>query len=125
METVRKNKVFLIDTLSTDASVVLQHVQSDSIITRRDYNNLNQPNHTQEKIIINLLDTVMNRGDETCQKFLKLLEKKELQENFPQLKKLFTPDQTSAERESMTLLPRQHRQSTSTLRATLEIRLFF
>ncbi|XP_017346711.1 uncharacterized protein LOC108278075 isoform X1 [Ictalurus punctatus] len=111
METVRKNKVFLIDTLSTDASVVLQHVQSDSIITRRDYNNLNQPNHTQEKIIINLLDTVMNRGDETCQKFLKLLEKKELQENFPQLKKLFTPDQTSAERERGPDMPHVKKQS--------------
>ncbi|KAF4086501.1 hypothetical protein AMELA_G00107220 [Ameiurus melas] len=99
METVRKNKVFLIDTLSTDAIFVLQHVQSNSIINQRDYNKLNQPNHTQEMIIINLLDTVMGRGDETCQKLLKLLEKKELQENFPQLKNLFTPDQISAERE--------------------------
>ncbi|MCJ8740479.1 hypothetical protein PDJAM_G00059440, partial [Pangasius djambal] len=55
METVRENKVFLIDTLSADASIVLQHVQNDNIITRRDYNNLNQPNHTPEEIIVNLL----------------------------------------------------------------------
>lgn len=96
METVRKNKVFLIDTLSADANIVLQHVQNEKIITRRDYNNLNQPNYTQEKIIISLLDNVTNKGDETCHKFLKLLEKEELQENFPQLKTLFTPDQTSS-----------------------------
>ncbi|MCI4386250.1 hypothetical protein PGIGA_G00060110 [Pangasianodon gigas] len=95
METVRQNKVFLIDTLSADASIVLQHVQNDNVITRRDYNNLNQPNHTQEQIIIKLLDNVTNKGNEACHKFLKLLEKEELQEIFPQLKELFTPDQTS------------------------------
>ncbi|KAF4086517.1 hypothetical protein AMELA_G00107210 [Ameiurus melas] len=100
METVRKNKVSLINTLSTDASFVLQHVQSNSIINQRDYNKLNQPNHTQEMIIINLLDTVMGRGDETCQKLLKLLEKEELQKNFPQLKNLFTPDQRSHDQRS-------------------------
>ncbi|KAF5880188.1 caspase-8-like, partial [Clarias magur] len=99
METVRKNKTFLIDTLSTDASIVLQHVQSDDIILQRDYKNLNHPNYTDEKIIINLLDTVMGRGDETCRKFLKVLEKQELQEIFPQLKHHFTPEQASAERQ--------------------------
>ncbi|XP_046718652.1 caspase-8-like [Silurus meridionalis] len=99
MEMLRKNKVFLIDTLSTDSSIVLQHVQSDNIITKRDYNNLNQPNYTGEKIIINLLDNVMGKGDETCRKLLKLLEKEDLQEIFPQLKELSitqqTPQQTS------------------------------
>ncbi|KAG7321514.1 hypothetical protein KOW79_014372 [Hemibagrus wyckioides] len=91
MESLRKNKVFLIETLSGDASICLQYVQNDNIITKRDYNNLNQPNHTEEKIIINLLDNLTNKGDETCRKFLKLLEKDEFQEIFPQLKKLFTP----------------------------------
>ncbi|KAF5880187.1 caspase-8-like [Clarias magur] len=100
METVRKNKTFLIDTLSTDASIVLQHVQSDDIILQRDYKNLNHPNYTDEKIIINLLDTVMGRGDETCRKFLKVLEKQELQEIFPQLKNHFTPETSHERRES-------------------------
>ncbi|KAF7700468.1 apoptosis-associated speck-like protein containing a CARD [Silurus meridionalis] len=102
MEMLRKNKVFLIDTLSTDSIIVLQHVQNDNIITKRDYNNLNQPKDTGEKIIINLLDNVMGKGEETCQKLLKMLEKKELQEIFPQLKELSitqqTPQQTSEER---------------------------
>ncbi|KAK3531047.1 hypothetical protein QTP70_008767 [Hemibagrus guttatus] len=100
MESVRKNKVFLIKTLSSDASMCLQYVQNDNIISKRDYNNLNQPNHTQEKIIINLLDNLTNKGDETCRKFLKLLEKEGFQDIFPQLKELFTPDPTSAEREN-------------------------
>ncbi|MCJ8740457.1 hypothetical protein PDJAM_G00059430 [Pangasius djambal] len=100
METVKNNKVFLIETLSADASIILQHVQNDNIITRRDYNNLNQTNHTQEQIIIKLLDNVMYKGNEVCHKFLKMLEKEELQEIFPRLKELFTPDKTSAERES-------------------------
>ncbi|XP_034166789.2 caspase-8 [Pangasianodon hypophthalmus] len=100
METVRKNKVFLIDTLSADASIVLQHVQNDNIITRRDYNNLNQPNHTHEQIIIKLLDNVTNKGNDACHKFLQMLEKEELQEIFPRLKELFTPDHTSHDPES-------------------------
>ncbi|KAM9468611.1 caspase-8-like [Clarias gariepinus] len=98
METVRKNKPFLINTLSTDASTVLQHVQSDDVILQRDYDDLKQPNHTGRTIITNLLDILMRRGDETCRKFLKVLEKKELQDNFPQLKDLFTPEQPSHER---------------------------
>ncbi|XP_047676959.1 caspase-8-like isoform X2 [Tachysurus fulvidraco] len=96
MESVRKNKVFLIDTLSADASICLQHAESKEIITRRDYKNLNHPNHTQEKIIINLLDILTNKGDEVCRKFLKLLEEEEVQKDFPQLKKLFTPDSKTA-----------------------------
>ncbi|KAI5099418.1 caspase-8-like [Silurus meridionalis] len=99
MEMLRKNKVFLIDTLSTDSSIVLQHVQKDEIITKRDYNNLKHPNYTGEKIIIDLLDNVMGKGDETCQKLLKLLGKEDFQEIFPQLKKFSitqqTPQQTS------------------------------
>lgn len=47
----------------------------------------------------------MNKGDETCCKFLKLLEKKDLQETFPELKKLFTAKQTSAEREGESFIP--------------------
>ncbi|XP_053095675.1 uncharacterized protein LOC113524415 isoform X2 [Pangasianodon hypophthalmus] len=99
VETVHNNKVFLIDTL-TDASIVLQHVQNDNIITTRDYNNLNQPNHTHEQIIIKLLDNVTNKGNDACHKFLRLLEKKELQETFPRLKELFTPDHTSHDQTS-------------------------
>ncbi|KAB5550732.1 hypothetical protein PHYPO_G00057270 [Pangasianodon hypophthalmus] len=101
METLIKNKIFLLNTLSTDASIVLQYVLKDNIITSREYNNLNQPKYTQEQTIINLLDNVMSKGDEACHKFLKLLQREDLQETFPQLKKLFTPDETSQKKESI------------------------
>ncbi|KAK2831870.1 hypothetical protein Q7C36_016956 [Tachysurus vachellii] len=96
---------FVTLTVSSSFSLVYKHteeswracyVQSKEIITMRDYKNLNHPNHTQEKIIINLLDILTNKGDETCRKFLKLLEEEEVQKDFPQLKKLFTPDSKTA-----------------------------
>ncbi|MCI4386252.1 hypothetical protein PGIGA_G00060150 [Pangasianodon gigas] len=95
METLHKKKSFLLNTLSTDASIILQYVLKDNIITSHDYDNLNQPKYAQERIIINLLDNVMSKGDEACHKFLKLLQREDLQETFPQLKKLFIPDETS------------------------------
>ncbi|XP_036425750.1 caspase-8-like isoform X2 [Colossoma macropomum] len=93
MQTLRDKKVFFIDTLSADASFVLQHAEQNKIITKREYNNLNHPNHTQENIIINLLDKVMNKGDETCLRFLQLLQHEQLQDNFPGLKGHFRPPQ--------------------------------
>ncbi|XP_062852912.1 caspase-8-like [Trichomycterus rosablanca] len=91
MESLRKNKVFLIDTLSTDASIILNFAQQENILTRREYNNLNHLNHTREYIVTNLLDKVMNKGNETCLRFENLLQCQDLQENFPQLRKLFLP----------------------------------
>ncbi|KAL7890636.1 hypothetical protein AOLI_G00001120 [Acnodon oligacanthus] len=91
MQTLLERKTFFIDTLSADASFVLQHAEQSKIITQREYNNLNHPNHTQENIIINLLDKVMHKGDETCLRFLQLLQHEQLQENFPGLKGHFRP----------------------------------
>uniref|UniRef100_A0A3B4BUX1 Caspase-8 n=3 Tax=Pygocentrus nattereri TaxID=42514 RepID=A0A3B4BUX1_PYGNA len=93
MQTLLESKTFFIDTLSADASFVLQHAEQSKIITKREYSNLNHPNHTQENIIINLLDKVMNKGDDTCRRFLQLLQDNELQENFPGLKEHFRPPQ--------------------------------
>ncbi|XP_066521308.1 caspase-8-like [Hoplias malabaricus] len=91
MQTLRDQKVFFIDTLSADAKFVLQHVQEKQIITKREYNNLNHDNYTNEKIVTDLIDKVMNKGNETCLKFLQLLQNEQLQESFPALKKHFTP----------------------------------
>lgn len=107
MEIVRKNKVSLISTLSADASFILQYVQQDKIITKREYNNLNHSNHTQEKIVTNLLDTVMNKGDATCGKFWALLQQEDVQENFPNLKEHFFPASTS-HNNGMRTWPRSH-----------------
>lgn len=89
MQTLCEKKVFIISTLSADPDCILQHVQQDKIITNRDYKNLNHSNHTKEKIVTNLLDTVMNKGDAMCHKFVDLLQQEEIQDTFPQLKELF------------------------------------
>ncbi|KAK3575150.1 hypothetical protein QTP86_020948 [Hemibagrus guttatus] len=95
MQTLLEKKVFLISTLSADPDFILQHVEQDKIITRRDYRNLNHSNHTQEKIVTNLLDTVMNKGDAMCHKFVDLLQQEEVQDTFPVLKELFNCAPTS------------------------------
>lgn len=89
METILVKKVFLIDTLSADADFVLQHVQQENIITKREYNNLNHSNHTRERIVTNLLDKVMNKGDAMCRKFVDLLQREEIQTTFPELQQHF------------------------------------
>uniref|UniRef100_A0A3B1K1B8 Caspase-8 n=1 Tax=Astyanax mexicanus TaxID=7994 RepID=A0A3B1K1B8_ASTMX len=91
METLRGNKVFLIDTLSVDSERLLQFAEQNGIITGREYNNLNHTSHTDEKKITNLLDRVRGKGKETSDKFVELLKNEDLQETFPNLKKLFTP----------------------------------
>ncbi|XP_076848741.1 caspase 20, apoptosis-related cysteine peptidase isoform X2 [Brachyhypopomus gauderio] len=91
METLREKKLFFIDILSADASIVLQYAEQHGIITIREYRSLHHPNHTQENIIINFLDKLINKGEETCCSFLQLLLNKELQETFPQLQELFNP----------------------------------
>ncbi|XP_049335741.1 caspase-7 [Astyanax mexicanus] len=91
METLRGNKVFLIDTLSVDSERLLQFAEQNEIITDRDYRNLNHPNHTDEKKITNLLDMVRGKGEETSDKFVELLKNKDVQKTFPNLKKRFTP----------------------------------
>ncbi|KAG9277634.1 caspase-8-like [Astyanax mexicanus] len=91
METLRKKKVFLIDTLSADSSYVLQFAQQNKIITDREYRNLKHPNYTQEKIVTELLDTVRGKGEGKCLDFLDLLKCEQLQETFPELKEHFSP----------------------------------
>ncbi|KAM9482864.1 caspase 20, apoptosis-related cysteine peptidase [Clarias gariepinus] len=101
MQTLRKNKVDLISALTTDASYILQYVQQNEIITKREYSNLNHPNHTPENIVINLLDKVMNKGDTTCQKFVDLLKQKDIQETFPGLQEVFKPVATSHNQDNL------------------------
>lgn len=91
MEFLKKNKVFLIDTLSANYELILQYAQQESIITPRDYNNLKNPHHTTSSIVTNLLDKVMTKGIETCLRFEELLQRKDLQDEFPNLKQLYLP----------------------------------
>lgn len=80
-----RNKVFLIDTLTVEADFILQNVQQAKLITPRDYRNLSDIPE-REKKIINLLDKLMGKGEETCRQFIDLLKQDCILENFPTLK---------------------------------------
>ncbi|NP_001129724.2 caspase 20, apoptosis-related cysteine peptidase isoform X1 [Danio rerio] len=81
---ILQHKVFLIDTLSVEASFILQNVQQAKLITQRDYNNLSDVSERETKII-KLLDKLIGRGEETCQEFIDLLRQDCVLENFPVL----------------------------------------
>ncbi|XP_030636228.1 NACHT, LRR and PYD domains-containing protein 12-like [Chanos chanos] len=89
MQTLREKKTTLTQILSADISFVLQHVQEKQLITDREYTNLNVPSHSREQISVNLLDILMNKGEETCQKFISLLKEPVIVNQFPRLKDLF------------------------------------
>ncbi|XP_016107213.1 caspase 20, apoptosis-related cysteine peptidase [Sinocyclocheilus grahami] len=80
-----QNKVFLLETLSVEAEIILQHVQQAEIITKRDYMNLSDVPQ-REKRVINLLDKLMGKGEEACRRFIELLRQDSILEMFPELK---------------------------------------
>lgn len=83
METLCKNKSFLVCTLSTDTDIVLCQLLIDHIISSHDSLELNELKLTQKELITKLLSIVMHKGDEMCHTFLKLLQQEDLQEIFP------------------------------------------
>nr|XP_009300531.1 caspase-8-like [Danio rerio] len=85
VDKICENKIFLLETLSVDANFILQHVQQAKLITLRDYNNLSDFPQRETKII-NLLDKLMGKGEETCHQFIALLRQDCVLENFPMLK---------------------------------------
>ncbi|XP_030641408.1 NLR family CARD domain-containing protein 3-like [Chanos chanos] len=89
MQTLREKKTTLTQILSADISFVLQYVQQEQLITDREYKNLNVPSHSNEQISINLLDKLMDKGEETCQKFISLMKEPNIVATFPKLKDLF------------------------------------
>ena len=81
------NKVKLVEWLSADLHI-LQHAHSDGVIDTRVYRNLTTtPQVTPEGVCIKLIDTITGGGEETSCQFLKLLEKPEILNTYPQLKK--------------------------------------
>ncbi|KAJ8389787.1 hypothetical protein AAFF_G00114930 [Aldrovandia affinis] len=85
---IRKRKVALTETLTSDPDYILQHAQQGALITRREYNNIRSGRRSGEGAVIDLLDKVMGKGEDTCHRFMALLQKPEVQETFPPLKKL-------------------------------------
>ncbi|KAG5267697.1 hypothetical protein AALO_G00224640 [Alosa alosa] len=93
MDSIRSKKTTLIDILSTDASFILQHVQRENLITGREYKNLYSMSQNGEKTTIELLDKMMNKGDDHCKRFISMLRESEIVGTFPALKELLNPQE--------------------------------
>ena len=84
MKILVSNKVKLVKWLSTDRYII-QHAHSDEVIDDRVYRRLKNTAQPEDACI-DLIDTVINRGEGTSTQFLKLLKKTEILVTYPQLK---------------------------------------
>ncbi|XP_005804657.1 caspase-8-like isoform X1 [Xiphophorus maculatus] len=88
-ETLKRNKTKLIDVFCIDYPFILNKVQENKLVTSREYTNLKSIN--KEHVaghVIELVDKIMNKGEETCQNFLELLQTDDIVETFPDLKSM-------------------------------------
>ncbi|XP_066544412.1 caspase-8 [Amia ocellicauda] len=91
MDNIKQRKVFLLEVLSCDSDYILQHVQQAKIITNREYNNIKSSPNNNEKKMIDLLDLIIFKGNESCLDFLQLLDKEDIKDTFPKLRKSAQP----------------------------------
>uniref|UniRef100_A0A146MYF7 Caspase-8 n=1 Tax=Fundulus heteroclitus TaxID=8078 RepID=A0A146MYF7_FUNHE len=74
-DALRRNKTKLLDVLCGDRILILQKVHEENLITRREYNGLKGINkENDEGHVVELVDKIMNKGEETCQLFINLLQ---------------------------------------------------
>ncbi|XP_073347631.1 caspase-8-like [Pagrus major] len=87
---IRGNKTAILEILSTDYSLILNKVDEKKLITTREYNNLKSVNRENEEgHVVRLVDKIMGKGEDTCKKFLDLLQTdEEIKGTYPELKKL-------------------------------------
>lgn len=72
---IRSNKTSIQKILCSDHRLILNKVYEKKLITEREYNNLKGIyKENVEGHIVELVDKLMDKGDETCQQFLNLLE---------------------------------------------------
>ena len=82
MDILVANKMELIEWLSGNL-LILQHAQADRVINQRFYKQL--INLQPEAACIKLIDTMLDGGEGTSSKFLKLLKKTKILDIYPQL----------------------------------------
>ena len=87
-DTLRRNKTDIQTALCGDFRLILNKVQEKNLITDRDYHNLKSINKEDvEGHVVELVDKIMNKGEETCQDFLSLLQTDEdIKDTLPVLK---------------------------------------
>ncbi|XP_047224035.1 caspase-8-like [Girardinichthys multiradiatus] len=88
-ETLKRNKTKIQEVLCGDYRFILNKVQEKELITSREYNNLKNINKEDvEGHVVELVDKMMNKGEETCQHFLDLLQTDEVTGTYPDLKNI-------------------------------------
>ncbi|XP_030606980.1 caspase-8-like [Archocentrus centrarchus] len=92
-DALRNNKTAIHGILSgdkTDYRLILNKVHEKKLITQREYNNLKYIEHaTVETYVVELVDKIMNKGEEQCKEFLDLLQTDdEIKQTFPELNHL-------------------------------------
>lgn len=89
-DTVRRNKTQLESILCADYGLILNKVDERRLITRREYNNLKNINGVDTwGHVVELVDKILNKGNDTCRAFLDLLDTDEdIKSTYPQLGKL-------------------------------------
>lgn len=89
-DTVRHNKTAIQDILCGDHTLILNKVHEKELITCREYNNLKSINkESVEGHVIELVDKIMNKGEDTCRDFLNLLQTDEdVKSTYPDLKNI-------------------------------------
>ncbi|KAL3988099.1 5-hydroxytryptamine receptor 3 [Sarotherodon galilaeus] len=93
---MRSNKTAIHEILSGDYGLILNKVYENKLITQREYKNLKSINNANvETHVIELVDKIMNKGEDKCKDFLNLLQNDgTIKETFPQLASLqltYTP----------------------------------
>ncbi|KAL2104244.1 hypothetical protein ACEWY4_001112 [Coilia grayii] len=94
---LRKLKPQLIDILTADPDLLLQHTDALGLLTRREYahvKSITNPSHE----VRDLLDYVIEKGSSKSYSLLHHLQKKEMQDTFPRLEflhKLFQINSTA------------------------------
>uniref|UniRef100_UPI0037E8513D caspase-3-like isoform X1 n=2 Tax=Semicossyphus pulcher TaxID=241346 RepID=UPI0037E8513D len=89
-DTVRRNKTVIQATLCGDHRLILNKVHEKDLITGREYNNLKNINKEDvEGHVVELVDKIMNKGEESCRAFLDLLQTDEdIKTTYPELKNI-------------------------------------
>lgn len=93
-ETVRGNKTSIVSSLCGDYTLILNKAEEKNLITKREYVNLKNINKANvEEHVVELVDKILNKGEKTCESFLKLLQTDEdIKTTFPDLEQILNKD---------------------------------
>lgn len=90
IDALRSNKTAIETVLCADYWLILNKVDEKKLITRREYNNLKSINgESVWKHVVDLVDKIIDKGDDTCKAFLDLLQTDEdVRQTYPDLRNI-------------------------------------